>query len=527
MIVFALTPSAPREYQVETFNSSESIWMVTDDLQVEAFRYTSDRIRDSVMQFTGLPWTFGDSKTLGDSLNLDDSPGGCGEGVYRDYEVTAGLSYTFSCLYKIDSGKLVIQIHDLTNEEAIVTVSKDEMSWSAYEVSIKITDGCDTIRVKFLQDFTDPSPGPFYIDDVSLRGSVIMSDPDRYSILPEKIGSIYETIIGRRVYDLQSIHYSFYLCWEFLSEEHYNRLRECYKNTDILYFDDGRVPPLTEKSRCYDNALFTYEGITNPSNTNKAYSDSSNLLPYGRDDFEAAEFSTQEYGTIDDDDGDYKETNNPPTDHYIYHKFLIQSSISRDNVERIRFRVVNASSDMSNHNLDGSVLYAWNGIKWVELSGNTNNSITSLSFNTSSAEIAKQFVASDDGYIRLLLRSRNSYNGYDGLIMRTYFVGCEINQGLNLTVPLSNKAILDDNDDIIWVKNLTQGTTLSIGTDYTISCDRYSVEVFDQVSGDEIEVKYNRYYEVMFASMPESWLNGVSDNGNRMRDTEIILKTIK
>jgi hypothetical protein len=105
-------------------------------------------------------------------------------------------------------------------------------------------------------------------------------------------------------------------------------------------------------------------------------------------------------------------------------------------------------------------------------------------------------------------------------------VECEINEGLDLTVDLSHKAILDENEDVIWVKNLTQGTTLTLGTDYTIANDRRSVTVLGQASGDDIEVKYNRYFEVMFASIPEEWLGGEPYGEDRSRSVEIVLQTL-
>jgi hypothetical protein len=105
-------------------------------------------------------------------------------------------------------------------------------------------------------------------------------------------------------------------------------------------------------------------------------------------------------------------------------------------------------------------------------------------------------------------------------------VECEINEGLDLRIDLSHKAILDENDDVIWVKNLTQGTDLTLDTDYTIANDRRSITVSGQTSGDEIEVKYERYFEVMFASIPEEWFNGDPSNEDRSRSAEIVLQTL-
>jgi len=52
------------------------------------------------------------------------------------------------------------------------------------------------------------------------------------------------------------------------------------------------------------------------------------------------------------------------------------------------------------------------------------------------------------------------------------------------------------------------------------------VEIFNQSSGDEIEVKYNRYFEVMFSSIPEEWLRGNLVDEGENRVTEIVLQTL-
>jgi len=523
---FVLTLTAPKEYSVEMFDTDVSIWSETDDTKTETSKYLSDPVRDSVMKIMGKSWKLGDGKNIGDCLSLGDSPGGQGEGAYKDYIVTAGLRYTFACLYKIDDGSLAIQLYDQTNGSEICVAEKTDTAWSSYEISISAPAGCSTIRVKFLQSESDVNPGPFYIDNISLNGNVLLQDPDDYSRVPERVGYLHQTLGGRRVYDLRAIHYSLYLGWNFFNSDQYENLREIYYSNELLYFDDGDVPPLTERERVYETAQYGYESITNPSSTHKAYSDSSSSLPSDRDDFETAEFATIDYQAIDGDDDSYKETINPSADEYLYHKFLLLSSIDSNDVKRFRAKVTMSGSDSSPQNLDGGILYAWNGTNWVELVRNTNSSITYLTYSSAETEIAKQFVDPNDNYIRLLLRSRNRRDGTNDIGLRTYYVECEINEGLDLTIDLSHKAILDENGDVIWVKNLTQGTTLTLGTDYTIANDRRSVAVSDQASNDNIEVKYNRYFEVMFASIPEEWFSGDPLSGDPSRSAEVALQTL-
>ena len=50
---------------------------------------------------------------------------------------------------------------------------------------------------------------------------------------------------------------------------------------------------------------------------------------------------------------------------------------------------------------------------------------------------------------------------------------------------------------------------------------------FESVStGDKVAVKYNRYFEVMFASIPEEWFSGYSSSENRSRKSEVVLQTL-
>jgi len=474
---FVLTLTAPRNCGLEEFDSDASIWSASDPDKASVFRYTSDPTRDSVMGIKGVTWTLGDGKTLGDAMRLNDSLVGGGEGAYKDFDVTAGVRYCFSCFYKAGNGTLIIQLYDETNDVSICSVNKTDVAWSSYETSVIVPAECTTLRVNFLQDESDISSGPFYVDNVSLSGNVLLHDPDSYSRVPERVGSLHQTLGGRRIYDLRAIHYSFNLGWRFFMEAQYENLREIYYSNELLYFDDGNVPALVESECVHETEQCNYEDVVSPASFHKAYSDSSSLLPSAKTDFETTEFTTAEYQSIDDDDSNYKETTNPGTDKYLYHKFLLLSSIESGDVKRFRVKIAMSSNDSSPQNLDGGILYAWNGVNWVELARDTNGSKTDLSYSTAKTEIARQFVDCDDNYIRLLLRSRNRQSGSDNLSLRAYYAECEINEGLNLTVELSHKAILNENDDVIWVKNLARGTQLQQPIEYAVSSDRRSVTV--------------------------------------------------
>jgi len=516
---------APEEYEVEDFEVDADIWSATDSAKTTVWRYTSDPApRNSVMAVRGKSWTLGDGVKLGDGYYLAN-PQGKGEGAYKDYSVQEKVIYVLNCLYRIpEGGTVTIQLYDQTNGAEISSKNVIDSSWNSAIFQITAPDNCTTIRVKFIQADSQ-HPGPFLIDNVSLNGNILRRDPDEYKRIPIRIGSFHQTLSGRRIYDIRAFHYEFLMHWKLADGDEYENLRKAYYSNELLYFNDGDVPALAESDVVYEDAEYDYEGITNPSSTHKAYSDSSSSLPSGKTDFETTEFSTADYQAIDANDSSYKETADPSVPKYLYHKFLILSSIAQSGVQRFRVRIACLSEDTSTEDIDGCVLYGWNGASWVKFAESSSSSKNHLEYATVEPEIAQQFVDSSDSYIRLLVRSQYARRKYtESLNLRTYYVECEINEDLNLIIELTHKAILNENDDVMWVKNLTQGTVLVKNTDYTITADRRSVTVSGQTSGDKIEVKYNRYFEVMFGSLPEEWLNRDADTDDR--DINIVLETL-
>jgi len=524
---FSLFVLAPEEYAEETFSVDADIWAETDDTKTTASRYTDEvSPRDSVMKFIGDSWTFGDGITFGDGYYFGDSDDGKGEGVYKDFTVSPGTLVVFSCLYKVViAGTLTITLYDQTNSADIITVDKTDSSLTIYDTRITAPAGCETLRVKFLQKSTIRRPGPFLLDNVNLNSSAIETDPDTYSRIPERVGSFHQTLGGRKVYDLRAIHYRLALRWNNFGKDVFDKFKDLLYGGQKLYFDDGEVPELIETDTVYDTEEIDFVGITNPSSTHIAYSDNGTALPSAEADYRTTEFSDGEYLAIDGDDSNYKETTDPDADKYLYHKFLFESSISSADVQRLRVKVSMLGNDSSPQNLDGGVLYIWNGTNWAEIGRVTNSAKSEINWSTTDENIAQTLVDSVDDYVRLLLRSRNRRIGANALSLRTYFAECEINEGLDLVIELSHKAILDDDDDVTSVRNLIQGTTLVLDTDYTISSDRAEITVSGQSSGDEIEVSFDRYFEVMFANLPEEWLSG-DPASDRERAAEIILETV-
>ena len=521
---FRLTRIAPDEFGVNNFSSDGDLFSETTGAKTDVTRYTGDPDRPSVMKIKGVTIALGDGYTLGGGYYLDDSVVGVGEGAYEDYAVTEKVQYSLSFLYKIDLGTLIFIVYDQTNATIIHTAVITYQQWRSYERNFIVPEGCNTVRIKFLQ--ANAHSSPFYIDNFSINGNVLITNPDDYRRKPVRMGTLHQTLSGRRVYDFNSIHYVMNLVWNKVTIEQYDALREALFSNEVLYFDDGNVPPLTETEYVYDNDTYDYTGITNPSATHKAYTDSGSLLPSAESDFESAEISTGNYQNIDDDDANNLQTTNPTAGNYLYHKFCILSGITYDKVQRIRINVKASCNDASAQNIDGCILYVWDGSNWVELYQTTNDDINYLTFSTAESEIASKLVDDSDSYIRLILRSRNARQGASNLTLNTYFVEIEINEDLDGVVSLSHKAILDNTGDVISVKNLTDNTELELTTHYTISLDRRSVVVAGQDSGDLIEVQYNRYFEVFFDDLPEHWLRSSNPNSNVERQLSLELKTI-
>lgn len=517
---FRLTLIAPTEYNVETFSHEVEIWEETDSEKTSATRYTLDNDRDSVMRIKGRTWKFDNGYKFSSGLCFDDSVEGKEEGVYKDFRVASGVRYALSFLYKVGVGSFDFVIYDQDNERVIISKNLRSLNWASYEETIIIPDNCNTLRIKFLQT-DDAHSTPFYIDNFSINGNALLSDPDNYERLSEKIGGINQTLSGRRIYDVRAIHYKLGLGWNYFDSKQYELLRELFYSNEVIYFDDGDVPPLIETGIIYDSAKYNFVGVPDLLG-HRAYKSSSSALPSTRDDFEDYELETIEYKIISIDDDNYLETANPLQGEFLYQKFLIKCNISKTDVQRISIKVITSGSDSSPWDNDGVILYGYYVNKWVELARCTNSTRTELNYSTAKTTIARQFVDEEDGYIRLLLRSRSSRNSFYELNLRTYYVEVEINEGLNGIIGLSHKAILDSRGGVIHVRNLTQGKELNLGDEYTVTVDRRSIEVKGQNSGDKIEVKYNRYFEVTFTAIPEEWLYGDGE----VRKVEIILQTL-
>ena len=350
----------------------------------------------------------------------------------------------------------------------------------------------------------------------------ITVDPDHFNRDTERAAFTHRLLDGDRSESLRALHYLLSCEWDYIGETQYEALRALLYKNALLFFDDGDVSQLIETKIIYDTETYDYTGITSPSSTYKAYRDSSASLPSGEGDFETTEFSTANYQAVDGDDSNYVETTNPTADFYLYQKFLVKSGVEQGDVQRIRVKIGALSDDGAPANQDGVVLYGWNQTNWQELGRITSSAKTYLQYSTANSTQAQNLVDVSDDYIRLLIRSRATRNGTDSLNLRSYYVEVEVNEGLSMIVSLGHVPTLSGGD-VVSVKNLTDATTLVLSTDYTIS-DR-EVTIIGEDAGDNIEVSYNRNFEVMIEELYEEWLAG-DPSSNRNRRLEMVMRTL-
>lgn len=346
------------------------------------------------------------------------------------------------------------------------------------------------------------------------------TDPNRNIRRAYVTGGVNRCLSGRRVYDIQGIHYDFALEFEFMDADFYEKLRELYYSGELLYYDDGNVPPLVETFTYKDGTVYTYSGITNPSGTHIAYYETTADLPTAKDDIEDSEFTTAMYGHISQVAELVGIVVGAGTEVYPMMKFMILASEATADVSSVKITVRCFGGDPRPATVDGCVLLVWNGTEWYEIGRSTTTGYQNIIWDMWGSELIEPLIDTDDDYIRLILRSRGfRLPGYD-LSLGIAYVEVETNpEGRRIT--LTHTPILSSGD-VIWVKNLTTVQTLELTTDYTIS--GRVVTVSGQSDDDAIEVKYNRYFEVKFADLPEDWLRG-DPGSDRNRGAVVNLTT--
>lgn len=551
---FRLMLRDPVETSLETFDFDSDLWTETDS-GVTVSRYTGDSDHPSVMYFhggspsggklkwgdtdpaTGAVYKFGalvgsDTLKWGAESGLEGTPAELGEGVYKDYTVVPGEKVTLVWYgYAANNGLAVLTAYDHTNGDIEIDSYTAAVlaQWLDIEFTFTVPTNCTTVRVEITQETFVDRPG-FYIDDFGFLANGITIQPNEYQIVPDQIGAFKQSLGSRRRFDKRTTHHTFYLYWNYYSKVMHDRLKVLFDTNNILYFDDGNVPQLTETFTIYQNETYTFSGISNPSSTATASYDTGPALPVALTDYDGTEFTTANYEAIDADDTAYFETSDPTAGDYLWHKFKLVSDITGTDVRRFRVKVAASGNDASSGDYDGCVLYVWDGVKWLELDKITSSEKADLTYSTTEASIAQQYVDSS-GNVYLLLRSRGLRGDDIDLTLKTYYIEVEVNDGLLLDIIPSHKIFWPNNvaaDTII--NNKTTGlASTSWGLTRRTNTIRFGTingVPTDVSSGDVIEVTYYRFYEVKITDLPSNWMTANTDDERDRKRPYIVLQTL-
>jgi len=434
-----------------------------------------------------------------------------GKGVYSTIaNIIASTKYLFELSYKCVSGQEIdYLVYDNTGAATIVSGTFTATIWSYHYGEFTTPAGCIEIIV-YLRAGTGSNEA-FYIDDLRLQGNILSVDPDNYSLSYSKSGSTKKTLNGLSHSDQFLVDVEFELGFPLLHAADFDRLFDFHKSKRKTYFNDQDVPTMTERRLLYTEAAYDFVGITKPSVTHIAYEDKGADEPVAKGDFEITEIETADYQVLDnDDDFSYQDTAST-TGHYVYHKFVFDISgeyTLATEVKSFEITYKGAANDASSANNDGVTVYAWNinAGNWVKL-GSTRVSVKeTVSLSLMKQEQAQMFVDTVNGEINILVQTNGTKGAGTALTLDSYYIEVTINKSKSTTIDLLNRAVLNAGD-VIYVKNLTEFTTLALGVTYTIGDDGKSIIISGQNAGDMIEVKYNQYYRVASASFAETRLH--------------------
>lgn len=267
--------------------------------------------------------------------------------------------------------------------------------------------------------------------------------------------------------------------------------------------------------------LYEFNGVT-------GFTGGSPEMPSAEFGFEDTALTGANILAIDGDDSNKLETTNPNSGEFLFHKFYLHPTIATADIQRLRVLVAVEGIDASDNNIDGAILYGWNGSNWAELDRCSSSEKTYLKWSTADSTEAQSFVKATTSLCNtltaLLVRTRGTYNGTDNLTLRTYYLELEVNHNLSKVINLSHVPVLTSND-VEWVKNLTTVATLTLTTDYTIDASARTVTIIGQSAGDEIEVKYNHEFEGHIESISERWLPGDPED-DRDRTVSMVYRTL-
>ena len=435
--------------------------------------------------------------------------------------------------YKIDATQEIdYVIYDQTNGANISTGTLDvTATWLGFYEEVTTPANCATIRL-FLRAGTATSVA-FYIDNIGCRGNVIKEDAESSGYdrgFPFQ-SNRHHMQDGSAVVDRTSPQMTFPLMWEYLTNAQMNSLIAFSRSNQQSYFNDGNLPQFTIKQEVYTETQYTLAGITNPSGTHVAHYDTDTSLPNAESDFETTEFSTANYGAIDANDGNSVDTSITAAadiSKFIYHKITIDLSGEYsviDGIQRFKIKYVGECDDASSNNIDGIVLYVWNGSNWMRVGKSTSADKTTIDYVTDEPVQAQNFIDISNQTVTILARSRGIKGSDGNLTLKSYYISVWVNQDMSSGVLLPSEARLSSGD-VVSVTNLTDDAALALGTDYEIGDGLNNLKAMSETAGDVIEVTYNPRLKVDIANaLSDQWL-GTGTPTTPPRTVNLTLQTI-
>lgn len=478
---------------------------------------------------------------------------GAAQGAFKDYTVVPGDLVWVTFLSLETTEATTIEAFDQTNGVTIASQAGSIDSAATIFMEFTVPATCTTVRMRI----TTSSAKTVDIDNFAFSLNSIIINPNPVSGIREEVGGIGQALNGDRVEYEIAQHRRITLSFSFVTDTMYDRLWEQFQSPDILYYDDGDVPLLTEEFRYYDTLTDNFDSITSPAGINDAgvgktaaQSTMPTLYtgPVGAGATPLTEWSTANYAATGTDDGNSVATSAPADTFYLFHKYVFgDEAWDRANVQRLSITVKAESVDGSPAGNHGVILFAfiWTALDtpagWQEIARTTNADKNTLSWSTTDPDRAQSMLTDDQVEsphvdapdLFLLLRSRASRDGANSLTLETYYVEFTFNEGLDSEQTLTHRIALPTDTPAadITVQDKTSGATFTHVTNFTVR-DGVTLPtnivtyVTGQTQGDDIETKYNRYHEVRIAHMPTRALFDDPSNAVR-RQLAIVLETIK
>lgn len=457
-----------------------------------------------------------------------------GKGGYIDVSTTAEIEYVIEFDYKVTATmEIDWVIYDQTNGANIATGTLDQTAdWYGFYRRVSTPANCVTIRL-FLRAGT-ASGTVFYIDNIGCRGNIILEDPESsaYNRTFPYQSNLHHTQKGNAIQDSTRARIVFPLSWEYLTNTQFASIIRYCRSEKPSFFDDGNLPDFAELQYAYLETQYTYSGITNPSGTHVAYYDTSTALPNAEGDFESTEYSTANYQAVDADDGnsvDTAITAAGDVKKYVYHKMVLDISGEYgviDAIQRMKIKYVGECDDASGNNVDGIVLYVWNSSNWMRIGETTSADKTTIDYVTDEPVQAQDFVEISNQEITILARSRGQKGSDGNLTLKSYYLSVWVNQDMGSGVTLSSKFVLDASGDVESVENLTDGTTLTLDTDYVIGDGLDNLKAMSETAGDLIKVTYQPRLSVTKQGTPSDQWHGTGTPTTPPRRVSITLQSL-